>query len=43
VDSYSASYNDVAMRVSMQYDIQAGGTVVALDILAGVAVPDEWS
>lgn len=34
------SYNDVAMRVTMQYDIAAGGTVVNMDILAGVAVLD---
>jgi len=33
-------YNDIAMRVTMQYDIQGGGTVVNLDILAGVAVLD---
>ncbi len=30
------SYNDIGMRVSMQYDIDAGGTVVNCDILAGV-------
>lgn len=35
-----ASHNGVAMRVTMQYDIQAGGTVVNLDILGGVAVLD---
>ena len=29
-------YNDIAMRVSMQYSIDAGGTVVNCDILAGV-------
>lgn len=40
VDSANAQYNDVSMRVSMQYDIQSQGTVVALDILAGVAVLD---
>jgi hypothetical protein len=34
-------YNDIAMRVSMQYSIKDGGTVVNLDILAGVAVLDE--
>jgi hypothetical protein len=34
-------YNDIAMRVAMQYDINAGGTVVNCDILAGVAVLDE--
>jgi hypothetical protein len=35
-----AVHNNIAMRVTMQYDIQAGGTVVNLDILAGVAVLD---
>lgn len=35
-----AVHNDIAMRVTMQYDINAGGTVVNLDILAGVAVLD---
>jgi len=39
--SHVGVYNDIAMRVSMQYDINAGGTVVNLDILAGVAVLDE--
>jgi hypothetical protein len=39
--SHVGVYNDIAMRVSMQYDIQEGGTVVNLDILAGVAVLDE--
>lgn len=43
VDSHTANYNDVAMRVSMQHDIQSQGTVVALDILAGVAVLDDNS
>ena len=38
--SHVGAYNDIAMRVSMQYDIQEGGTVVNLDILAGVAVLD---
>jgi len=38
--SHVGSYNDISMRVSMQYDIQEGGTVVNLDILAGVAVLD---
>lgn len=33
-------YNDLAMRVTMQYDINQGGTVVNLDILAGVAKLD---
>ena len=35
-----AVHNDIAMRIVMQYDINAGGTVVNLDILAGVAVLD---
>jgi len=35
-----AVHNDIAMRVSMQYDIQSGGTVVNLDLLAGVAILD---
>lgn len=33
-------HNNVAMRVQMQYDISAGGTVVNLDLLCGVAVLD---
>ena len=33
-------YNDIAMRVSMQYSIANGGTMVNLDILAGVAILD---
>jgi hypothetical protein len=33
--------NGLAMRVTMQYDIQAQGTVVNLDVLAGVAVLDK--
>lgn len=36
-----ATHNDISMRVTMQYDIQAGGTVVNLDILGGVAVLDD--
>ncbi len=39
--SHVGVYNDIAMRVSMQYSIAAGGTVVNLDILAGVAVLDQ--
>lgn len=31
-------YNGIGMRVLMQYDINAGGTIVNCDILAGVAV-----
>jgi len=38
--SHVGVYNDIAMRVSMQYNIGSGGTVVNLDILAGVAVLD---
>jgi hypothetical protein len=38
--SHVGVYNDIAMRVSMQYSIAEGGTVVCLDILAGVAVLD---
>lgn len=41
VMSHVGAYNNIAMRVSMQYDIQEGGTVVNLDILAGVAILDE--
>jgi hypothetical protein len=33
-------YNDIAMRVSMQYSVVNGGTIVNLDILAGVAILD---
>jgi len=33
-------HNGIGMRVLMQYDINAGGMVVACDILAGVAVLD---
>jgi hypothetical protein len=33
-------YNNIGMRVLMQYDINAGGTIVNCDILAGVAVLD---
>lgn len=36
----NATYNNVSMRVTMQYDITAGGTTVNLDLLAGVAVLD---
>lgn len=35
-----AVHNDVSMRVTMQYDIAQQGTVVTLDLLAGVAVLD---
>jgi hypothetical protein len=36
----NATYNGVSMRVTMQYDINAGGTTVNFDMLAGVAVLD---
>jgi hypothetical protein len=36
----NAVYNGVSMRVTMQYDINAGGTTCNLDMLAGVAVLD---
>lgn len=35
-----AVHNDISMRVTMQYNISMGGTVVNLDLLAGVAVLD---
>jgi hypothetical protein len=35
-----ANYNDIAMRVTMAYDIWTQGTVVTMDILAGVALLD---
>jgi len=34
-------YNDIAMRVSMQYDITSQGTIVTLDLLCGVALLDK--
>jgi hypothetical protein len=40
VRSAVGSYNDVAMRVSMQYDISSMGTIVTLDLLCGVKVLD---
>ncbi len=40
VRSQVGIYNDIAMRVSMQYDINAQGTVVTLDMLCGVALLD---
>ena len=36
----SATHNDLNMRVVMQYDIDAGGTVVVCDILAGIQALD---
>ena len=38
--SFVASHNDIAMRATMQYDIDAQGTKVVLDLLAGTAVLD---
>lgn len=35
--SATASYNGVGMRVGMQYSLTAGGTLVNIDMLAGVA------
>jgi hypothetical protein len=40
VQAAVGSYNDLAMRVAMQYDITAQGTIVTLDMLCGVAVLD---
>jgi hypothetical protein len=40
VRSQVANYNDIAMRVTMQYQIAAQGTVVTLDLLAGIALLD---
>lgn len=40
VRSQVGVHNDISMRVSMQYDIMEQGTVVTLDMLAGVAVLD---
>lgn len=40
VRSQVGVHNDVSMRVTMQYDISQQGTVVTLDLLAGVAVLD---
>ena len=41
VRSQVGVYNNVAMRVTMQYDITSQGTVVTLDILCGVKTLDE--
>jgi hypothetical protein len=41
VRSSVGAYNDVTMRVSMQYNITAQGTIVTLDLLCGVALLDE--
>jgi hypothetical protein len=40
VMSAVGSYNDVAMRVTMQYNITQMGTIVTLDLLCGVKVLD---
>lgn len=40
VQAHVASYNDVVMRVSMQYNIVTQSTIVTLDLLAGVALLD---
>ena len=40
VASAVQDFNGIGMRVLMQYDINAGGTIVNCDILAGVAVLD---
>jgi hypothetical protein len=40
VMSGTAVYNNIPMRVQMQYDIDAGGTIVNCDFLAGIAVLD---
>jgi hypothetical protein len=40
VQAAVGSYNDLAMRVAMQYDISSQGTVVTLDMLCGVATLD---
>ncbi len=38
--SFVASHNDIAMRATMQYDIDAQGTKVVIDLLCGTAVLD---
>lgn len=40
VRSAVGAYNDVTMRVTMQYDISAQGTIVTADLLCGVATLD---
>jgi len=40
VQSGVGSYNNLSMRVAMQYDISSQGTVVTLDMLMGVKVLD---
>lgn len=41
VQAAVGQYNDLAMRVAMQYDISSQGTKVTLDMLLGVALLDE--
>lgn len=41
VQSAVGMYNNLAMRVAMQYDLDAQGTKVTLDMLMGVKVLDE--
>lgn len=41
VRSAVGAYNDVTMRITMQYDISAQGTIVTADLLCGVAKLDE--
>lgn len=38
--SFVAAHNDIAMRATMQYDIDAQGTKVVIDLLCGTAVLD---
>jgi len=38
--SFVASHNNIAMRATMQYDIDSQGTKVVIDLLAGTAVLD---
>lgn len=38
--SFVASHSNIAMRATMQYDIDAGGTKVVIDLLGGTAVLD---
>ena len=40
VNAGHAAYNNLTMRVAMQYDLDEGGTKVNCDMLAGVAVLD---
>jgi hypothetical protein len=41
VQAAVGSFNSLAMRVAMQYDISSQGTIVTLDMLCGVAQLDE--